>query len=435
MPSGQKTGSRLNNGDDRFTMVGPDNEIPLSYDRYKAMKQLPMAIEHDDEDPYDLALLLAQHGVITEHTSSLMSAYQRSKRSDNRPRLSNSAHPSTLNPQPSTDPQPAPSSAPEKPKRKRSRRRMIGNIAIGLTTALLAGWFAWCGIDAWQNDPQVSSIKSQASNQVVYQTVDIETLQPGDTVIAMNPETGEVAAKKVLQTFERVADHIYYLFFESDNGDIQVIETTDEHPFWVESEKAWKKAMQLELGDQVMGPNSECQSLVLSQFEAYPNGIEVYNFEVEDFHTYFVFADGTNASPILVHNAEYGHQATVSHVNGRGRTLTKAKRYASGNTGKSNPSLKEQMASHTEAKIASDFRARLKPGHKLKIEGTRPPCQGQAGGCQRVMRDLVSDTGATVRYGWRSDAGNRMVWQAKRVSTGVEVRVYESGRLIDTSLW
>jgi len=291
-------------------MIGLDNEIPLGYDDYEAMSQLPIAIEHDDEEPDDLALMLAAHGVIQECSSALMSADRRSQaRSDECSLVSDAIRTS----QPTTDEEiPTPSSTLENPKRKRSRRRSIGNIAIGLITALLACWFAWCGIIAWQKDTQASSLQPQVS----YQTIDIEKLKKGDTVIAMNPETGEVAAKKVLQTFERVADHLQIVTFENSDETWQTIETTDEHPFWMKSKRMWKTAEKLDIGDDVTGPSGEVQIVVDNFREEYPEGITVYNFEVEDWHTYFVLANGSRAPPVLVHNSTCEAGARNS-VNGR----------------------------------------------------------------------------------------------------------------------
>jgi hypothetical protein len=40
--------------------------------------------------------------------------------------------------------------------------------------------------------------------------------------------------------------------------------------------------------------------------EEHPEGITVYNVEVEGTHTYFVRAAGSDAEPIWVHNARYG---------------------------------------------------------------------------------------------------------------------------------
>jgi len=184
-----------------------------------------------------------------------------------------------------------------------SQRRTVGNTLIGVTTALLAAWFAWCGIAAWKNDSALSSFKALAPSQISYQTENIEDLRAGDTVIAMNPETGEVDSKQVVQVFERVADHLQLLTLRSSTGERQLIETTDEHPFWLALQREWKRAADLKAGDTVTGPNNEIQTVISNEREEYPEGITVYNFEVEDWHSYFVIANGVRAPPVLVHNA------------------------------------------------------------------------------------------------------------------------------------
>jgi len=271
------------------------------------MSQLPIATVDDKEADDEFALVLAECGVIQEHSSTLMSANQPSNKcGDERPRLSFFSEASQ---QPSADSVvPTRANKAEPAKRKRSVRRAFTKVAIGVTTSLLAGWFAWCGIAAWQNDSQASSLTPAASNQVSYQTTNIEDLVAGDTVIAMNPETGEVGAKKVLQTFERVADHLQIVTFEYGDGSSQVIETTDEHPFWLRFEKKWTRAADLKQGDTVTGPNDEMQTVAENFREEHPDGIVVYNFEVEDWHTYFVFANGSRAPPVLVHNASPEYQ-------------------------------------------------------------------------------------------------------------------------------
>jgi len=260
------------------------------------MSQLPTSVLHVDENADKLALTLAAHGVITEHSSALMSA---NRRSQNRPHMQardseNAA--ATVDVQPRTDRQ----SPKQEPTRNLNRRRHAACFGIGALTILLASWFGWCGIAAWRSEPTVSSLQPSVS----YQTKNIEDLVAGDTVIAMNPETGEVGEKKILQTFERVADHLQIVTFEYCDGSSQVIETTDEHPFWLRFEKKWTRAADLKQGDTVTGPNDEIQTVTDNFREEHPDGITVYNFEVEDWHTYFVFANGSRAPPVLVHNAD-----------------------------------------------------------------------------------------------------------------------------------
>jgi Pretoxin HINT domain/A nuclease family of the HNH/ENDO VII superfamily with conserved AHH len=117
----------------------------------------------------------------------------------------------------------------------------------------------------------------------------IETLQVGDWVLAGNPETGEVKECRVLQTFEREVSQV----LDVQVGD-ETITCTAEHPFWVSGE-GWVKAGQLAVGDLLMTQNHEV--VLVEAIKPQTGRVKVYNFEVEDLHTYFVSELG-----ILVHN-------------------------------------------------------------------------------------------------------------------------------------
>jgi intein/homing endonuclease len=73
-----------------------------------------------------------------------------------------------------------------------------------------------------------------------------------------------------------------------------VITTTDEHPFWVVG-LGWVEAEDLEVG--MILQTSEETFVDIDGIERRLGEFEVYNFEVSEFHTYFVSDWG-----ILVHN-------------------------------------------------------------------------------------------------------------------------------------
>lgn len=122
--------------------------------------------------------------------------------------------------------------------------------------------------------------------------VDIETIVAGDLVWSKNPETGERALKRVVQTFVNETDELVRV---SVNG--EVIVTTPEHPFYVPS-KGWTGAIHLRAGDILVLHNGKYVIVEQVQHEILEHPIQVYNFEVEDFHTYYV-----GDSSVLVHNA------------------------------------------------------------------------------------------------------------------------------------
>jgi hypothetical protein len=110
-------------------------------------------------------------------------------------------------------------------------------------------------------------------------------------VIADDPTTpGEIEKRQVLQTFVRQTNVLVDLYVDGE-----VISTTEEHPFWV-PDKGWVEAGDLQVGDLFQtedGINIDIDWIGKREGE-----FEVYNFEVEDFHTYFV-----SNLEILVHNA------------------------------------------------------------------------------------------------------------------------------------
>ena len=121
--------------------------------------------------------------------------------------------------------------------------------------------------------------------------VAIETLQPGDLVWAWDKETGDVALKAVKQVFVNESDELIHL---TANG--KEITTTPTHPFYV-AHKGWYAAVDLRAGDILVLVNGEYVTLEKTQHEILEAPITVYNFEVEDYHTYYVGTDG-----VLVHN-------------------------------------------------------------------------------------------------------------------------------------
>lgn len=119
----------------------------------------------------------------------------------------------------------------------------------------------------------------------------IEEIEAGDYVWASDPETGEVALKRVVQTFVNEADELIHV----NVGEEEII-CTREHPFY-SPEKGWMAACDLRAGDILVTVDGEYVIVEKVQHEILESPVTVYNFEVEDFHTYYV---GENT--VLVHN-------------------------------------------------------------------------------------------------------------------------------------
>ena len=122
--------------------------------------------------------------------------------------------------------------------------------------------------------------------------VAIETIKSGDKVISTDPETMETSPKTVLETYIREVTTLVHL---TVNG--EEIVTTVDHPFYVKNQ-GFIKAGELIVGDELLDVTGNI--LLVENFDVglTDKPVKVYNFQVEDFHTYYV---GENN--ILVHNA------------------------------------------------------------------------------------------------------------------------------------
>ena len=121
--------------------------------------------------------------------------------------------------------------------------------------------------------------------------VPIEQIQVGDLVWAWDEETGDVALKRVVETYPNQSDELIHVFVNGEE-----IITTPTHPFY-SPVKGWTEACKLRAGDILVTVNGEYVVVEKIQHEILETPIAVYNFQVEDYHTYFVATSG-----VLVHN-------------------------------------------------------------------------------------------------------------------------------------
>ena len=121
----------------------------------------------------------------------------------------------------------------------------------------------------------------------------IETVQVGDTIPCVDHITGEATEKKVISTTINKVNRLIELDIDGE-----MIQCTETHPFQVK-DKGWIDACNLNPSDVVYTKDwgtATVQSVNLLELD---EPVEVFNFEVEDCHTYFV-----GNIYILVHNSE-----------------------------------------------------------------------------------------------------------------------------------
>jgi len=122
-------------------------------------------------------------------------------------------------------------------------------------------------------------------------SVAIEKIKAGDMVWAWDEETEDVALKEVVETYVNETEELIHVFVDGEE-----IVTTAAHPFYSPI-KGWTDAVQLRAGDILVLVNGEYVVVEKVQHEILEDPITVYNFQVEDYHTYYV------ANGVLVHNS------------------------------------------------------------------------------------------------------------------------------------
>ncbi|EHU1917813.1 TPA: hemagglutinin repeat-containing protein [Acinetobacter baumannii] len=124
----------------------------------------------------------------------------------------------------------------------------------------------------------------------------VEEFVGGELVWARNDLTLEYGYRPVIATKVTADQPIFHVTVQNEQGQIDVLETTAEHPFWIK-DLGWLKASLLQSGMTLLDRDNQeitivSQALISNKLET------VYNIEVEGFHTYHVGELG-----VWVHNA------------------------------------------------------------------------------------------------------------------------------------
>ena len=120
----------------------------------------------------------------------------------------------------------------------------------------------------------------------------IETIQVGDTIPCVDHITGESAEKRVITTTVNKVNRLIELDIDGE-----IIQCTETHPFQVKG-RGWVNAIDLAPNDIVYTKDWNTATVKSVNLLELDEPVEVFNFEVEDCHTYFVGELG-----VLVHNA------------------------------------------------------------------------------------------------------------------------------------
>jgi hypothetical protein len=116
--------------------------------------------------------------------------------------------------------------------------------------------------------------------------VAIETVAPGDRVLARDEASGELGWFPVVQTFAREAPITLTLTYVTAER-LESLVVTAEHPF--HTPYGWREAGELQVGERIdLAGGGHAEVLAWTRSE---QPTLVFNFEVETAHTYFVGED------------------------------------------------------------------------------------------------------------------------------------------------
>jgi len=121
----------------------------------------------------------------------------------------------------------------------------------------------------------------------------IDQIREGDQVAAADPETGESGSRTVEATWPHRDDLITL------RTSVGQIHTTEDHPYWNETDQEWEQIQQFNKGDQLLTPDGSRVTVLALDWSTRANA-PAYNLTVNELHTYNVLT--TSDTPVLVHN-------------------------------------------------------------------------------------------------------------------------------------
>jgi RHS repeat-associated protein len=122
----------------------------------------------------------------------------------------------------------------------------------------------------------------------------IEDVRLGDRVLSRDDATGVVSTREVVWLKPPSEQPIVLVTVRDDDGRESVVRTTAEHLFWTE-EQGWTTVATLAAGDELKAASGA--RLTVAVIVQSPVVERVYNFAVDETHTYFV-----SDAQVWVHN-------------------------------------------------------------------------------------------------------------------------------------
>nr|MDT0657877.1 RHS repeat-associated core domain-containing protein [Micromonospora sp. DSM 115978] len=172
-------------------------------------------------------------------------------------------------------------------------------------------------------------------------TKPIEDVVEGDEVVAHDPETGTTRAEEVVALHINQDTALTDLTVRTPDGRTTVLHTTQHHPFWNSSLRAWTDAADLHPGQHLLTADGD--AAVVTKVRNFVDSQQMRDLTVDTIHTYYVVA---GRASVLVHNCNPAETARAAARNApEDATMTAAAQFRGTNmieTGYSGPSSRPQ---------------------------------------------------------------------------------------------
>ncbi len=132
----------------------------------------------------------------------------------------------------------------------------------------------------------------------------IESLAPGDLVLAMNENTGTLEWRPVEAVIVRLDRPVLTLELLDESWQVDELRVTPDHPVWKQG-AGWVDAEQLRAGDRLLSADGTLVTVLSTAHSGIAT--ETYNLTVSGYHTFFVGEAG-----VWVHNCR--GKGPVHHI-------------------------------------------------------------------------------------------------------------------------
>ncbi|WP_327695785.1 ricin-type beta-trefoil lectin domain protein [Streptomyces sp. NBC_00459] len=147
----------------------------------------------------------------------------------------------------------------------------------------------------------------------------------GDLVLATDPDSGKLLARKVTDTFQHDTDRLVDLTVAGGG----TLTSTAGHKFYV-VDRGWTLVSDLRVGDLLRTPDGSVRALSALRDRSGLAPRTVYDLTVDDLRTFFVRTSGQRPEDVLVHNClnlvgdegRDGAHTLTDHVTISGQRLT-----------------------------------------------------------------------------------------------------------------